>query len=313
MHGQYVGVVTVRAVLTPPQEEAFREVCAVEGGIETQFHGWSKRVILTADRVFLFPRDRTKISGLDREAAALQTLDACPHVPRLIARHDDERICPYPFLELDRLAGSPFYGEVYEHADLDVALDLMSQLGSAIAEWHTQATDDLSSPLRDALPRQRGRLERALLDNPAALVAEAASALDVPVDTECVDAINEVQAMSSVLTHGDVHGEQLMVDSGTLTGVIDWETAAIDNPVRDFNFREWGRGWFRAHERDFAALHERIWTSYAATRESAGLPGWRTVHLFFSFVEAWQCATSDRALDIERRPITVANLLAASA
>jgi aminoglycoside phosphotransferase (APT) family kinase protein len=313
MHGQYVGVVTVRAVLTPPQEEAFREVCAVEGGVETHFHGWSKRVISTADRVFLFPRDHTKLSSLEREAAALHALDGCAHVPRLIAQHDDERISPYPFIELDRIAGSPFYGEVYEHADLDVALDLMSQLGPAIAEWHTRSTEDLPSPLRGALPRPRGLLERAFVDDPVSLVGEAAAALAVPVAAECVDVIDEVQSMSSVLTHGDVHGEQLMVDAGTLTGVIDWETAAIDNPVRDFDFREWGRGWFRAHEHDFAALRERVWTSYSEAREPAGLPGWQTVHLFFSFVEAWQCATSDRDFDIERRPITLANLVAASA
>ena len=304
---------TVRAILTPPQEEAFREVCGVTGGVETHFHGWSKRVILTADRVFLFPRDHTKLSGLEREAAALHTLDACSHVPRLIARHDDERICPYPFLELERITGSPFYGEIYEHADLNVALDLMKQLGPTIAEWHTRSTDDLPSPLRDAHPRPRSLLERALLDDPGSLAAEAASALEVPIAAECVDAIAEVQSMAPVLTHGDVHGEQLMVESGTLTGVIDWETAAIDNPVRDFDFREWGRGWFRAHERDFAALRERVWTSYSALRGPAGLPGWRTVHLYFSFVEAWHCATSDRAFDIERRPIAVANLDDASA
>jgi aminoglycoside phosphotransferase (APT) family kinase protein len=299
--------------MTPPQEEAFREACGVEGGVETHFHGWSKRVILTTDRVFLFPRDHTKLSSLEREAAALRALDACAHVPKLIARHDDDRISPYPFLELDRITGSPFYEERYEHADLNVALDLMTQLGSAIAEWHTQSTDDLPSPLCGVVPRPCGLLERALLDDPASLVTEAAVALKVPVATECTEAIAEVQSMSPVLTHGDVHGEQLMVDSGTLTGVIDWETAAIDNPVRDFDFREWGRGWFRAHERDFGALREGVWTSYSATRENASLPSWRTVHLFFSFVEAWHCATSDRAFDIERRPIALANLFAASA
>lgn len=108
------GDVTVRAILTPWQEGAFREVCSVVGAVETHFHGWSKRVILTTDRVFLFPRDHTKVQNLDREAAALEALDACAHVPKLIARRQDDRISPYPFLELARVAGSPFYEEVYE-------------------------------------------------------------------------------------------------------------------------------------------------------------------------------------------------------
>ena len=120
-----------------------------------------------------------------------------------------------------------------------------------------------------------------------------------------------MQSLSPVLTHGDVHGEQLMVNEGTLTGVIDWETAALDNPIRDFNFGEWGLGWYRAHERDFAALRERLWTSYAAAR-TVSLPDWQTVHRFFCLVEAWHCVTSDREFAITRRPIALANLAAST-
>lgn len=302
---------TVRAILTPWQEDAFREVCGVAGAVEAHFHGWSKRVILTADRVFLFPRDHTKVQNLEREAAALEALGTCAHVPRLIARHRDDRISPYPFLELARVAGSPFYEEVYEAAELRVVLDLMEQLGSAIAEWHERSKGDLAPLLRTAFPRPQGILERALHEDPAQLATEAAARLDLPANPRWIDAIVAVQSLSPVLTHGDVHGEQLMADSGTLTGIIDWETAALDNPIRDFNFGEWGLGWYRAHERDFSALRERLWTSYAAGRVSLSLPDWRTVHLFFSLVEAWHCAISDREFSIERRPVALANLVAA--
>jgi hypothetical protein len=275
--------VTVRAILTPWQEDAFREVCAVVGPVETRFHGWSKRVILTADRVFLFPRDHTKVENLDREAAALEATAACAHVPTLIARRQDERISPYPFIELERIAGSPFYEGVYEAAEL-------------------------STPF--VRSQRRGILERALSDDPARLADEAATVLALPARPGWVDAIAAVQSLSPVLTHGDVHGEQLMVDNGTLTGVIDWETAAIDNPVRDFDFNEWGLGWYRAHERDFSSLRERLWTFYAGARNVA-LPDWRTIHLFFSLVEAWHCATRDREFAMERLPLALANLIAA--
>lgn len=287
-------------------------MCGVVGKVETHFHGWSKRVILSADRVFLFPRDHTKVENLEREAAALDALDACPHVPRLIARWQEERISPYPFLELARVAGSPFYGEVYEAAELGVVLDLMAQLGLAIAEWHERSTKDLAPILRTAFPRPRGILERALDEDPAGLAAEAGAALDLPIRTDWIDAIAAVPSLSPVLSHGDVHAEQLMVNRGILAGVIDWETAAIDNPIRDFNFGEWGMGWHRAHERDFAALRERLWTSYAGAR-SVALPDWQTVHRFVSLAEAWHCITSDREFAITRRPIALANLVAALA
>ena len=287
-------------------------MCAVAGAVETHFHGWSKRVILTTDRVFLFPRDHTKVQNLDREAAALEALDGCAHVPRLIARRQDDRISPYPFLELARVAGSPFYEEVYEAAELSVLLDLMAQLGPAIAEWHERPTEDLAPILRTAFSRPRGILGRALHDDPTRLATEAAAHLELPVHTGWIDAIAAVQSLSPVLAHGDVHGEQLMVDRDILTGIIDWETAAIDNPLRDFNFGEWGLGWYRAHERDFSALRERLWTSYVAARGSVSLPDWRTVHLFFSLIEAWHCITSDREFAIERRPLALANLVAAA-
>ena len=301
---------TLRAILTPWQEDAFPDLCNVEGEVEMHFHGWSKRVILSADRVFLFPRDHTKVGSLEREAAALDALDACAYVPRLIARRQDERISPYPFLEVARVAGAPFYEEVYEAAELDVVLDLMAQLGPAIAAWHERSTNGLAPILGAALPRGRGILERALDEDPAGLATDVAAALHLAIRTDWIDVIAAAQSRPRVLTHGDVHGEQLMVDGGTIAGVIDWETAALDNPIRDFNFGEWGLGWYRAHERDFAALRERLWTSYAAAR-TVPPPDWQTVHRFFSLVEAWHCVTSDREFAITRRPIALANLLAA--
>ena len=302
---------TVRAILTPSQEDAFRDVCAVTGAVDTHYHGWSKRVISTTERVFLFPRDHTKVPNLDREAAALTALAGCAHVPRLIARHQDDRISPYPFLEIARVAGSPFYEEVYEAAELSVVLDLMAQLGPAVAEWHERPTEDLAPTLRATFPRPGGTLELALIDDPTRFATDAAALLDQPAHTAWIDALAAVQSLTPVLSHGDVHGEQLMVDRATLTGVIDWETAAIDNPVRDFDFNEWGLGWYRAHEHDFSTLREQLWTSYTDAR-TVPLPTWPTIHLFFSLVEARSCATSERQFDIARRPLALANLLTAT-
>src|SRR5688572_19415195 len=100
-----------------------------------------------------------------------------------------------------------------------------------------------------------------------------------------------------------------MVDGRQLRGVIDWESAAVDHPIRDFDFGEWGKGWYRAHEADFAALRERLWTSYAAAR-SVDLPTWQTVHLFFSLVETWWChLPTANSFSLQRRAIALRNLL----
>ncbi|MEM7092400.1 MAG: aminoglycoside phosphotransferase family protein [Actinomycetota bacterium] len=287
-------------------------MCDVRGAVETHCHGWSKRVILTDRRAFLFPRDHTHVAHIEREAAALTLLRACGHAPRLINRHEHDGISPYPFLEIERVPGAPFYGAVYEAADMSVVIDLLTELGEAIAGWHDWPLGGLAPALRTGLARPTGLLERCLNAEPSQLVDEATAVLGVSGGGAWVEAIDAVQSMAPALTHGDIHGEQVMVANGSLVGVIDWETAAIDNPVRDFNFQEWGRGWYRAHETDFATMRETFWQSYSANRAATPLPDWRQIHLFFSLIEAWQCATSDTAFDVSRRELALVNLRTAS-
>ena len=304
----------IRAILTAPQEDAFRERCGVTGAIETHFEGWSKRVILASDRVFLFPRDHTRVAGLDREAMVLQVLSGWKYAPQLIGYHTDTTISPYPFLELARVTGAPFYGQTYEAAaDLNIVLDLMSQVGSAIAALHDRSTEGLAPDLSQVFPRPGELLQRVLVSDPARLIEEATTAIGVPAADGWSEALAAVQAITPVLTHGDVHGEQLMTDdSNRLTGIIDWETASVDNPVRDFNFNEWGRGWYRAHEHEFALLRETLWTAYADGRTSVSLPRWQAIDVFYCLLEAWQCAMSTHTFDVERRPLALTNLQAAT-
>ena len=62
-----------------------------------------------------------------------------------------------------------------------------------------------------------------------------------------------------VLVHGDIHEDQLLVNGGRLTGVIDWETARFDHPYWDFDLGEWGTGLWRRRRRGFSALRARGW------------------------------------------------------
>ena len=65
-----------------------------------------------------------------------------------------------------------------------------------------------------------------------------------------------------MLTHGDVHETQLLVDDDLrLLAVLDWDHAGVAHPTRDFNFGEWGFGIFSWEER-FDVLYERYWESY---------------------------------------------------
>jgi hypothetical protein len=44
--------------------------------------------------------------------------------------------------------------------------------------------------------------------------------------------------LAPVLVHGDIHEDQLLADGGQLTGIIDWETARVDQPFWDLDLGE---------------------------------------------------------------------------
>ena len=72
-----------------------------------------------------------------------------------------------------------------------------------------------------------------------------------------------------MLVHGDVNEGQILVDEGLrVTGVLDWETAHLGHPLKDFDLGEWGYGIF-AWDAHFHLLRRRMWEAYA---ESPGGP-----------------------------------------
>ena len=125
----------VLAILPPPSLERFRRVCEVEGPLDPRFNGYSKLVLLTADRAFLFPRNHTIVAQLERECAVYSTLDH-PFVPRLLGRWEHPGISPYPFFAVTRLAG---------HAAASLSPErlpaLAAALGAALAACHEISLD----------------------------------------------------------------------------------------------------------------------------------------------------------------------------
>jgi aminoglycoside phosphotransferase (APT) family kinase protein len=68
-----------------------------------------------------------------------------------------------------------------------------------------------------------------------------------------------------VFSHNDLGSEHVLIDAGTVTGVIDWGDAAIVDPAYDFGLllRDLGSGGFEAalaaYSRPVAGLRERAW------------------------------------------------------
>lgn len=251
------------AVLIPPRLIRFRELVEIDDEqLDVDLTGWNKFVLLSADRVYLFPREASGVEWFVRELAAYRALEpiGLTVVPRLLGEWRDETVYPYPFAAVSRLPGT-------HPAD---ASDLLDQLYRSVAQWHDIEPPEISGsrpPAHHDRPDIRW-LRRALDPRTTReAVVEAANRLDCATRIERWSERLEAAAQHPhVLVHGDIHEDQLLAVDGRLTGILDWETARIDHPFWDFDFSEWGTGLWRRHRLEFSRLWSVAWRSYAGER-----------------------------------------------
>ena len=268
----------VRAVLIPPQLERFRQLCEVKGAIEPQFEGYTKHVLLTEDRAFLFARNHTIVDQLERECAIYATLDN-PLVPRVLGRWHDEGISPYPFFAVTRLAGSAPAGIAYENLPA-----IAAQVGAAIAACHEIPVDHVPRSLwanaweaPPAVPPTATDCYSPLrgLGGAEFLAESAASFIGASSSAALLEALRAAEAMEPVLAHGDLHEEQLLVDeSDALTGILDWGFGGVLSPLVDFT----GVRELFGDEVSYGFMRRHMWMAYAEKR-SVPLPTWEQVHM----------------------------------
>lgn len=284
----------IHAVMIEPQLERFRQLCGLNGvELAVTFAGWHRYAVLAPDRVFLFPRHRSCVAGLLREAAVMQALEGrgVP-APRLLSQWRDAGISPYPFIAVSRLPGRTWL-TLEREATLDQIGTMLESLGRSIASWHR-----LDARLLPRRPRTRHNddlsryLEIGALESAA---GAAVRALRLPRRQMNVwlQELEPLTTMLDVVVHGDINEGQVMVNEySRVTGVLDWETAGVGHPLKDFDFGEWGFGIF-AWERHFDLLRRRMWEAYARAR-GGELPSWRTIHLFFclTWIHGWDPAVA---------------------
>ncbi len=256
------------AVLIPPRLERFREITGLGGArLVADFTGYNKYVLLSANRVFLFPREPSNVEWFEYEMRVYRALAAAEVavVPRICGEWRDEAVYPFPFAEVTRLPGERLPWE-----RLPDPAHLAAQLGRALARCHMVTPPDL--PRRRLPVHLRGPhmdwLRRAL--DPATTgeaVAGAAHRLDRPDRLAgWRQRLAEAAALDHVLVHGDIHQHQLLAVDGRLSGILDWETARVDHPFWDFDLGKWSTGLWRHRRAEFSRLWAAGWQAYAAVR-----------------------------------------------
>jgi aminoglycoside phosphotransferase (APT) family kinase protein len=286
----------ILAVLPPPALDRFRRVCEIAGAIEPRFDGYTKLVLLTPDRAFLFPRNHTIVGQLERECAIYGALDHAL-VPRLVGRWQDERISPYPFFAVTRLAGRAAASLTAETLPA-----IAAQLGAAIAACHDTSLDIVPRSLwanawtepPPAPPTAATCFSPLrLLGGAERLAKAAASYSGIGRSARLLEALSAAEALAPVLAHGDLHeGHVLIGDSGALTGILDWGFGGVLSPLVDF-IGNWNPEAFAA-ETLYGDLRRHMWAAYAA-RRSAPLPAWGAVQLALAAFDITALAPETRS------------------
>ncbi|CAM3901719.1 phosphotransferase [Cohnella lubricantis] len=186
-------------------------------------------------------------------------------------------ILPSPYIAIEFIEGET----ILSAPTPNQAIDLCNQLAAALAAIH-QA--DISSRDVSYLPKQERRLSEFLARIPADVADMAESSL-------IREALQRIEPSpprnKETLLHGDYWPGNMLWKNGRLVAVIDWEDAAIGDPLADLaNARleiAWSFGTEAMHHftRRYQALMPclnytslPIWDLRAALKPAIHMSGW---------------------------------------
>lgn len=275
------------------------------------FSGWHKRILLSTDKVFLFPREPQFQKGVDIEDSIYQEFSQLKAValPQLIEKVNDAEISGFSFIVTTKLAGKPF-SEFIDDMSIENLELFLSQLTKLIIKWHSIPAANISSFIKTRFTEQESKLNLSnilyYLSQPDSY-KEAISLLINELKDHVIFTDNELEIITQVvarinsipytLVHGDIHEDQILVEEedGNLeiTGILDWESARYANPIQEFNFGEWGLQIWR-FKNSFAKLRRSMWNSYCKARNIENYKD-NDLHIFYLFCElAWMLEQKER-------------------
>jgi aminoglycoside phosphotransferase (APT) family kinase protein len=209
-------------------------------------------------------------------ASAHDVLRECRIVDALARKADLPLARPVAWCEDGSVIGTPFW--VMEYVDGSAVADPTAaaamppdaksrfgdRLATLLAELHSRAPEELGL---DDLIRSRGYLERQLRRWGRQLAARSALSSDLfgPVQSLLERRLPEER--ESVLLHGDFKpGNVLAAADGSVRAIVDWELAAVGDPLADL-------GWLLA---SWAGTAEGEWIVPPAT-SAGGFAGRRAL------------------------------------
>jgi len=293
----------IKAILIPPQIDKFCKIFDVkEKELEVNFDGWHKHILATTDTVFIFPRNPKYIKALRKELDIYEEFTHLNFVPlpKLKKRVKDPEISYYEFGAITKLSGTAFSKFQKEIKSKQIEKFLLN-LSKVVSIWHNIPTKELPKMLEANSPTtgklsinnwHKVALSPSRVDEAISfitgLIQKYSNDLAIRDATrkKWIEAIKEIACLKNVLIHGDIHEDQVLVeasDSMKITGILDWESARIDNPVWDFNFERWELDiWVWSD--NFVQFRKEMWSTYLKERKIS-LSTVHGLHLFFTLWE----------------------------
>ena len=299
----------VEAVLSGIQLPRFCERFGVQPDeLESRTLGWTKVVVLSKDRAFLFPRDPRAIPVTRRELDVLIALDGRAFAPRLLERVHDPDISYYEIGVIERVPGVAA-STLLVDASLERVQSFLQLAGRVCADIHT--VDRQLIPPR--LPEEALKPVKVWdkVNDPAHTRDEVRSAQETlpwdwvkssDVSEKWTNAMLALAHLEPVTRHGDFGLWHVYVVEENATGVIDWSGCRIDWPVYDFNsFGAWTAD-FHPWPGRLREFRTTMWESYADARQLPSELG-QAMNLFYAVAEALNSKAPD-AWETEVRSIS---------
>jgi aminoglycoside phosphotransferase (APT) family kinase protein len=226
--------------------------------------GWDNAVWVVEERwAFRFPRRAIAIPGVERELSVLPRLapllDVPIPVPSFVGQRSERY--PWPFF-----GGGLLPGREVADAELDseARVTLGTELGQFLRALHAPEMRAQVDP-DDALPIDP--LGRADMDKRVSMARQYLGELESTgvwqgnaAVARVLDGASRLAPKERVFVHGDLHLRHVLVDDGSLTGVIDWGDCCTGDPSIDLQLA-WsmlppeGRGAFLA---EYGAVDEDV-------------------------------------------------------
>ena len=182
-------------------------------------------------------------------------------------------IFPTPYIVIEYIEGSTEFA-------LDYAIDYIPQFATHLARIH--AIDHLNGDLA-FLPKQAQTYTRKISERPARLD----ESIDEGRIRDVLEAAGRLaQQNASVLLHGDYWPGNILWKDGRLVAVIDWEDAALGDPLADVASARLELLWvfgidamqsFTQHYQSITSIdfaHLPIWDLFAALRPAFKIAEW---------------------------------------